>query len=435
MSDSNPLHNANTTKVTPFKKLLKVVAIVGVVVVFALIGLVALPVISPSAGAQVADTLRLVIGPQPVADIESFSFQLQDIFNQARYQVVGDKPQISFANTPAAIEPTLAPVPTRPPRSTATVYTSDNPQSGGGAQATLPAPTPTSNMPVPTPTPLPNVVDSSPYIAGGWQTLGPDVAGEPVMARGTIKPDPARPYAYAAIVRIDLSQVDLHLVLGTQEPVAAKGTQPIKRTGNIPGQDQLPNALLVAFNGGFKSIHGNYGVIANGVTVITPMMGIATLAIYRDGSIDLGAWGRDINPSDNLISARQNCPLLVDGGQINPSVNDGSRKEWGYTVKNLDTTWRSGVGISRDGRFLIYAAGNSLTVQTLGQALLTAGAYHAMQLDINGFYTRFAIYRPSSGKSKYPVIADKLLNEMTIAPGQFLDPYDRDFFYVTLHSS
>jgi hypothetical protein len=254
-----------------------------------------------------------------------------------------------------------------------------------------------------------------------------------VTARGSVKPDSTRPYAQAAVVRIDLAEVDLHFMLGTQEPVAAKGTQPVSRTGAIPVRDQLPDRLLVAFNGGFKAIHGNYGVIADGVTIITPTYGLASLAIYQDGSIDLGAWGSDINPSDNLVDLRQNCPLLVNGGEINPTVNDGSRKEWGYTVKNLDTTWRSGIGISRDGRFLIYAAGNSLTVQSLAQALIMAGAYHAMQLDINGFYTRFAIYHAAGAKSHHSVVADKLLNQMTILPGQFLDPYDRDFFYVTLH--
>jgi hypothetical protein len=91
------------------------------------------------------------------------------------------------------------------------------------------------------------------------------------------------------------------------------------------------------------------------------------------------------------------------------------------------------VGLTEDGRYLIYAAGPSLTVETLARALQMAGAYHAMQLDINGYYTRFAIYQPNPGTGLLPVVADKLLNQMTIPANQFLKPYDRDFFYVTLH--
>jgi hypothetical protein len=276
---------------------------------------------------------------------------------------------------------------------------------------------------------------AKPYVDGGWQPLGPIVGGRPVIARASVKPDSTRPYAQAAVVRIDLSQVDLHYVLGTNEPVSARGTQLVPRTGFIPAADQSPDRLLAAFNGGFKSIHGNYGVSIDGANIITPSYGLASLVIFNDGSIDLGSWGIDITNTDNIAAVRQNCPMLVDSGNINPSVNDGNRKEWGYTVKNLDTTWRSGIGITADKRFLIYATGNSLTVQSLGEALRMAGAFNAMQLDINGFYTRFATFRPAAANSRHPVAAEKLLNEMSVAANQFLEPYDRDFFYVTLLSN
>ncbi len=83
---------------------------------------------------------------------------------------------------------------------------------------------------------------------------------------------------------------------------------------------------------------------------------------------------------------------------------------------------------------MIYAAGNSLTVRSLAQALQQAGAYYAMQTDINGFYTRFVTYQPASNsKATYPLVAYKLLNEMSGDPELFLHPYDRDFFYITLN--
>lgn len=231
------------------------------------------------------------------------------------------------------------------------------------------------------------------------------------------------------------SSGQLHLVLGTVEPVAVKGTASVIRTGDIPVSDQVSGVLLAAFNGGFKSIHGGYGVQVADVSIRPPLDGMATLGLYRDGTVKIGAWGRDIQSGRDLISYRQNCPLLVDAGQINSHVNDENRKEWGYTVKNLDTTWRSGVGLSRDGRFLIYAAGNSLTVESLAQALQQAGAEYAMQLDINGFYTRFVTYTPAASSAAKPaLVANKLLKEMSGDPALFLHPYDRDFFYLTAKS-
>ena len=75
--------------------------------------------------------------------------------------------------------------------------------------------------------------------------------------------------------------------------------------------------------------------------------------------------------------------------------------------------------------------GPALTVKALAQAFQQAGAYDAMQLDINGFYTRFALYAPTSGNAKYPVMATKLLSQMVIPQALFLTAYDRDFFYMT----
>lgn len=381
--------------------------------------LAALPVLSPGLGASVADALRVVVGPGPVAEVESISFQLQDVANQVRYRLTGGQPQMTWTT---AGQPEPTPVPGQDasapgPDTSTPKLPKEQASTSRAVQAERPAP-------------VLSVVDAPPFIEGGWQAFGPLVAGSPAMARASVKPDPTRPYAQAALVRTDLMVTRLDLAPGTVEPVAAKGVPSFPRPGDIPASDQAK--LLAAFNGGFKAVHGGYGMMVDGITILPPKDGIATLAIYRDGSVRLGAWGQDITSTPDMVAYRQNCPLLVDAGQINPSVNDGSRKEWGYTVKNLDTTWRSGLGISRDGRFLIYAAGNSLTVESLGRALQEAGAYYAMQLDINGFYTRFVTYAPSdAANSKYPVRADKLLKEMTASPTQFLTPYDRDFFYVT----
>jgi hypothetical protein len=258
------------------------------------------------------------------------------------------------------------------------------------------------------------------------------MGGKPVMARTTLKPDPSRAYALAAVVRIDLSRTRLHLVAGTLEPIAAPGTPRFPRPGVIPADVQADGSLLAAFNGGFKAVNGHYGMMVAGETILPPIDNLATLALYQDGSLRIGAWGRDIMPSPDLMAYRQNCPLLVDAGQVNLAVDDGSRVEWGSTVHNLDTTWRSGLGISRDGQFLIYAAGSSLTVQSLADALQTAGAYYAMQLDINSVFTIFDTFQPApDARSSHPVVAVKLLKQMVGGPRQFLVPDKRDFFYIT----
>jgi LytS/YehU family sensor histidine kinase len=53
-------------------------------------------------------------------------------------------------------------------------------------------------------------------------------------------------------------------------------------------------------------------------------------------------------------------------------VIQDSHRDWGVTILNSDVTWRSGLGLSRDGRFLFYAVGDSLTVESLARALQLA---------------------------------------------------------------
>lgn len=261
-----------------------------------------------------------------------------------------------------------------------------------------------------------------------WQTFGPVMAGQQYLARAIVQPDPARPYANVALVRIDLQHARLDMLPGTSEPKIGKAMVKYTGAGVIPGAVQQGGNLLAAFSGGFKGMHGSYGMTVNNTVILPPLDGMGTVAIYKDGSVRIGAWGRDIVNSPDLVSYRQNCPLLVDADSVSAAVNNADRKLWGYTIDNLDTTWRSGLGITQDGRYLIYGVGNSLTVESLANAMQSAGAYTAMQLDINGYYTRFDTYGLQNGT----LAATKLLKEMSGDASQFLRPYDRDFFYLTL---
>jgi hypothetical protein len=204
----------------------------------------------------------------------------------------------------------------------------------------------------------------------------------------------------------------------------------IPNVGMIPLPDQ--SHLIAAFNGGFKAVNGHYGMMVNGLTLLPPQPGLATLAVYRDGHVNIGAWEGGISPTPDLVAFRQNCPLIVQNGQLNQMVNVVNYVMWGNTIGNQDITWRTGVGITKDSRYLIYAVGNGASVQTLAQALLNAGAYNAMQLDINQHYAHFAAYQ-STGNSASPLKAVQLLDQMESDPSLYLTPHSRDYFYLTTY--
>jgi hypothetical protein len=371
-----------------------------------------LPAVSPGAGAQMADAIRAVLGPGPVASLESTSFTIQDAYNQFVAAHDGGQKAISLAQAPAAdVLPTPIVRIIHAVNGPGSPAVKGSAVSGAGKLAII--------------TNRSDVLSSAPQI--GWSAYGPWVNGAPVMAQSLLSLDPQRSYAGIALVRIDLNKVQLHMLPGSQEPSHAPDV-----VAALPGMGLMPAAdqarLVAGFNGGFKAINGHYGMVVNGVTLLPPQMGLATLAIYKDGHVAIGAWGPDIVPSADLVALRQNCPPIIAQGQVNPQVSTDNPVLWGNTVGNRDITWRTAIGLTQDGRYLIYAVGNATTVDTLAQALLQAGAYNAMQLDINHPYAHFVTYATAGNGIRTAV---PLLNQMESNPSLYLSPNQRDYFYLT----
>ena len=152
------------------------------------------------------------------------------------------------------------------------------------------------------------------------------------------------------------------------------------------------------------------------------------MGFYNDGQVRVGAWGTQIQPSPDLVAWRQNGPLIIQDGVINPHTGDNAPQDWGYTVGGSITTFRSALGISQDGKTLFYAAGGYLTLPALATAFQAAGAYQAMQLDINNYYVHFEAIQYDKGNPKGVPLLDRMHGS---GDGRFLRPEPRDFFYVT----
>ncbi len=263
---------------------------------------------------------------------------------------------------------------------------------------------------------------------GSWTTLSQaptPYSYLPLDARAFIRPDPAHPYAIVTLLQFDVRFTRLHIIGGTVEPGGPRG---VHGPGRIPAADLQNNALLAAFNGGFKYADGQYGLMTNGIVYVPPQRGSATIAITKEGKIALGAWGVDplLNSRNtDLLAWRQNAALLIDKGVINPLTHDGAA--WGGTILNSAYTWRSAIGMMPDGS-LIYAAGNALTAETLGKALKAAGAVMAMQTDINPFWVRAFLYNRNQNGT---LGIEKLNPQMQGLGTEYLYGTQRDFFYLT----
>jgi hypothetical protein len=413
------------------RRILKIASLVVFILVLAFASFDVILIKYPGVAAQGVDFLRPALGDKLVSQIETITFQAEDIFHQLKYQIAREPPSAPWDISPVST-PVWAGASTKHSAKTvgkspvtnllnnqASVSPSQKPDVA--TVASLPPWMPSSTWELPTITPLGTMQGE-----GQWSPYLYDPSSQVVAERTFLQPDPQRPYALVAVVAFDLSKVHLNFVPGYQEP---KSTVQMARPGSIPPVDMAPGILVAAFNGGFKAEHGHFGVMTNNVTLIPPRDGLGTVGIYSDGTVKIGAWGSEVQPSPSLITWRQNGPLIVHNGVVNPHTADNAPQDWGYTVGGSITTSRSAMGISQDGRTLFYAAGTDLTLPSLARAVQAAGAYQAIQLDINNYYVHFEAIQ-FDGNVPHAVT---LLDSMR-GPGdqRFLKAEPRDFFFITL---
>lgn len=402
------------------------IAIVLILVLAASIGVVLLRNYSDTV-AQVVDEVRAVMGPRPVAMIEETVFKIEDLGRRMYYKVTGNSASGWYLVAPSGQVSNDSHLNIQPISFLSNIHSA--PVHGGTSYVSPLAPL------------SPLIVDGALPGEGQWRPLltsGQPTNQPPILWRTVFRPDPSRPFVQVAVVAMDLSRSQLHLTIGTEEP-KSKLTRDNPRPGMIPPEIQSSGALLAAWNGGFKAVHGHYGIMSDGLTWLPPKPGMATLAIEKDGRVLIGAWGNGAIPNADMIAWRQNNPPLIENGIVNPEIhNVANDRKWGATITKMAYTWRSGLGLSKDNRWLFYVAGNSLTTETLTKILNITGAYNAMQTDINHPFDRFDTFNKTSHRVNFlgqnvvlPLKSNKLIDKMNGDSTQFLVPYKRDFFYLT----
>jgi hypothetical protein len=222
---------------------------------------------------------------------------------------------------------------------------------------------------------------------GQWRVLA-SVRGIPAIYGTYLRPDSQHTSYVAGIASLDPRLLTFQLRPGQEDPGPGHwGYAPYLPAGSRQG-------LLATFNGGFKISQAGGGFYLNGVTRGTLTTGAASLVYYRDGRVTVGVWGRDVQMTAQVLGVRQNLRLVVDHGAIPTSVDQSVQSQWGATLGGGYYVWRSGVGVTRDGR-LVFAYGPALSVRTLAGLLQRAGAVEAMQLDINPTWMSFMYYKPT----------------------------------------
>ncbi len=265
-----------------------------------------------------------------------------------------------------------------------------------------------------------------------WSPAGRPVDGSRAVYETTlVPPGGTQP---AGIAWMDVGLLSARLYSGSLSP----GGGPYRYTA--PVEPAQAATLVAAFNGGFKMNEARGGYYTEGRTIDPLRTGAASLVIYADGSVDVGAWGSDVTMTPQVVSVRQNLAPLVADGRPTPRAASVHWQAWGSTcgatscgatVPGIEHQWRSGLGITADGA-LVYAAGPGLDPLQLAQLLVRAGAVRGMQLDINPNWPVFVTYDPPPGARADPSNGRKLLSSTAQGPSTFFEPsWARDFITMS----
>ena len=253
---------------------------------------------------------------------------------------------------------------------------------------------------------------------GIWHATYANGGSRPPVLITSFRPEPQDyPQAVVGVAWMDHTRTSTWLYPGISEPGVTMGSRGPEK---VP--TELRSRLVATFNSGFKLSDSGGGFAMGGHTYAPLKRDIATFVRYKNGRVDIVKWTGPGAAGPTIAIARQNLPLIVNGGKPNPNLNDGP--EWGATLGNAALVWRSAVGVDRLGN-LIYAAGPDQGLHSLASTMIHAGAVRAMELDINTYWTSFISYRfPGAG---HPA---NLLESMDRSPSRYLTPDDRDFFAV-----
>jgi hypothetical protein len=266
--------------------------------------------------------------------------------------------------------------------------------------------------------PMPSLVSPALPGEGVYRTLA-TAHGQPVVQGTYVRPDGQHTSYEAAVAWISGKYSRFQLHPGFREPGRTFDVPP-----NIPQGQRT--GLVATWNGGFRITDGGSrgGFYLDGATAGDLRDGAASEVFYRDGSLKIGVWGRDVRMTPDVVGVRQCLELMVDGGKVVSDIGNDSK--WGVSDQSRMYVPRSGVGVTAEGD-IIMVVGQALNAESLAGLMQHAGAVRAMPLDMNRAWPSFMSYDGSHTPAN-PTPTNIL--DFTDPPDRYYTLATRDFVAV-----
>lgn len=226
------------------------------------------------------------------------------------------------------------------------------------------------------------------------------------------------PNKFVSLLWLDVAHLKIRYVPGFKYPEGSP-----RSTADMTPATWVPK-MVAAFDGGFKLADHVGGYYYLGAMVAPLKPGLATIVVYKNGSVRVGRWGRDLHQTTDMLMIRQNMYPLVDQG-VSQTKSSDTYRTWGFTFNHRWLVNRSALGVRADGTF-VFIYGHNITPSTIADYLVQAGARFAIDLDMNGYFPAGFIYR-HVGSS---VIGSRINPHVVHFPAIYLVPYQKDFFSV-----
>ncbi len=298
----------------------------------------------------------------------------------------------------------------------------------------------------------------TPPLAGEGQWN--DLSGDPFLRQADglpstffttfIRSDRSRKATRVYVAIWDPRTVELHMMAGTVEPKGATGEA---GPGTIPRSPEIMRRVVGASNAGFQALHGEFGMMADGVVYLPPKPYAATVGVLRDGTTAFGTWPESQAIPDTLVSYRQNMTVMVQDEKFNPY----GRNWWGGTPPgwaDKTHTVRTGICLTKE-RFVAYFYGADISPDALAQAMIQTRCSYGIALDMNAGHSGLELYKVDTadelGSLGRPLHTDwEAEGEISGLDGfrfrgrrfirgmglmnfpRYIRPEARDFFYMTL---
>ena len=212
------------------------------------------------------------------------------------------------------------------------------------------------------------------------------------------------------------------------------------------------------FSAGFQNRHGafkygkmstynkahHYGFMENGVMMVSPSEGLATVIMHKDGRVVLKRWTAEDNKLlPGIRHIRQNGVPLIhrdENGQGIPGklVNQWSRGNWSGSAKKELRAPRGAACLieTPQDNYLAYAFFSSATPSAMARVFQAYGCSFAIHLDLNSPGQAYgSLFTTKDNGSSIDI--ELLMSTMhaymggnRASPRYFVKPDYKDFFYI-----